>query len=887
MCQNNQKNNQRKQNGVKEKADGPTPWPVSPVVFAPKQKQPGKIRMSVEMRQTNQAVQRVRHITPTIKEVLNDLDGATIFSKLDLNQGYNQLQLAPESRYINTFSTHVELRRFARLNFGIPCTIEIFQNAICEILNDLRGAVNLGDDILVYGRTTEEHDQALRNTFQPLREKGLTLQIGKCVYSKDSLEFFGYIFSVSADPKKVDAVLDLQPQTNTTEVRSLIGMVNYYSQFIKGYATITELLRELSQKDTPWLWIRRHNQALNQLKEALTNAPITMYFNPDKDAKIVINASPVGLGTIFAQTDPASGEQKVVTYSRRVSTDVGESVVETSVTTTDNSPSQDYTHPDDQTTPSHTSPEVLARMEITNVCPTRKTNRGRPPTITASGSEEQKEKRFKSWNPPVTQPDERAKRIMLKEALRVVLTVIMKNHVFTFDNEIRKQIRGGPIGLKLTGVLAQIFMIWWDEKFATRLNELAIVMKMNKRYVDDINMAVQATPVGMRYKDGKTHMDERSVAEDQGISDDERTMTLIKQIGNDIHPSIQLEIDYPSKHQDGKLPILDLKVWMETKGEETDRQDEKASASVIMYEFYSKSMASKTVIHARSAVSWSTKRTVLTQEVLRVLLNCSRLLPWERVVENVNEMVLRMQYSGYSKKFRYEVVDSALKAFRARQRAERKGERPLHRPKEWRKVEREKEKSERKSNWYKRGGNESVIFVPATPNSRLRKEYQTEIKQQGFNIKVVEKAGIAIKRLLQKSDPFKPRQCGREDCPVCSTGGKGPCDRESVTYEIKCIQCNSVYVGETARSAYTRGKEHTKSLNNKEERSALWKHCKEKHNREVKQFRMDVTGVYHNDAMLRQITEGVRINNVNEDSLMNSKNEWNFFQIPRAVIDTS
>lgn len=108
-----------------------------------------------------------------------------------------------------------------------------------------------------------------------------------------------------------------------------------------------------------------------------------------------------------------------------------------------------------------------------------------------------------------------------------------------------------------------------------------------------------------------------------------------------------------------------------------------------------------------------------------------------------------------------------------------------------------------------------------------------------------------------------------------------------MTYEIKCIQCNSVYVGETARSAYTRGKEHTKSLNNKEERSALWKHCKEKHNREVKQFRMDVTGVYHNDAMLRQITEGVRINNVNEDSLMNSKNEWNFFQIPRAVIDTS
>ena len=168
-----------------------------------------------------------------------------------------------------------------------------------------------------------------------------------------------------------------------------------------------------------------------------------------------------------------------------------------------------------------------------------------------------------------------------------------------------------------------------------------------------------------------------------------------------------------------------------------------------------------------------------------------------------------MQYSGYSKKFRYEVVDSALKAYRARKKADQEGERPLHRPKEWRKEEREPEKIEKKHSWYKRGGSESVMFVPATPNSQLQKKYQKEIERQGFKIKVVEKAGIAIKRLLQMSDPFKPRQCEREDCPVCRTEGKGPCSRESVTYEIKCAGCNSVYVGETSRSAYTRGKEHS------------------------------------------------------------------------------
>ena len=122
------------------------------------------------------------------------------------------------------------------------------------------------------------------------------------------------------------------------------------------------------------------------------------------------------------------------------------------------------------------------------------------------------------------------------------------------------------------------------------------------------------------------------------------------------------------------------------------------------------------------------------------------------------------------------------------------------------------------------------------------------------------------------------------DCPVCREDGKGPCDRQSVTYNIKCAECNDVYIGETSRSAYTREKGHMKSLPKKEERSALWKHCKEKHNSEMQKFEMNVTGSYSNDAMLRQISEGVRIDQVPEGSLMNSKNEWNYFRVPRAVV---
>ena len=140
-------------------------------------------------------------------------------------------------------------------------------------------------------------------------------------------------------------------------------------------------------------------------------------------------------------------------------------------------------------------------------------------------------------------------------------------------------------------------------------------------------------------------------------------------------------------------------------------------------------------------------------------------------------MVLRMQYSGYSKKFRYKVVDSAIKAYRVRQVEEEKGVRPKHWPKEWKKNKREKERVGKKDiNWNRKGGDISVIFVPATPSSELQRRYRQEIKRQGFAIKVVEKSGTTIKELLQRSDPYMPPGCNKSNCMVCQTEGKGKCN---------------------------------------------------------------------------------------------------------------
>ena len=156
------------------------------------------------------------------------------------------------------------------------------------------------------------------------------------------------------------------------------------------------------------------------------------------------------------------------------------------------------------------------------------------------------------------------------------------------------------------------------------------------------------------------------------------------------------------------------------------------------------------MIGARSAIPWNSKRTILTQEVLRILLNCSTDLPWEMVVGHLEQMMARMQYSGYDKKFRIEVLRSALKAYESIQKLDASGESPMYRSREWRRQHSSREKWKKQDKWYKKGGYESVIFIAATPNSTLKRQYEREIRSVGLKIKVVEQSGMTLKRELER-----------------------------------------------------------------------------------------------------------------------------------------
>ena len=293
-----------------EKVDGPTDW-VSPIVVAPRKN--GDIRICVDMRKANEAIKRERHITPTIDYITSNLNGAKVFSKMDMNNGFHQCEISPESRNITVFSPHVGLRCYKRLNYGISASPEIFNNEIRKALEGLDGSINISDDIN-YGKDQQDHDKNLQAVFERLKQKNLTLNKSKCLFSQKEVKFFGYIFSengISADPEMVESIKNAKEPTTPSEVKSFLGMTGFVSRFIPQYSTLTEPLRKLTRENETWVWSDEQESAFQTLKDKLTSDTVMAYFDPSKETELWVDASPVGLGAILSQ------DNKIVAYASR------------------------------------------------------------------------------------------------------------------------------------------------------------------------------------------------------------------------------------------------------------------------------------------------------------------------------------------------------------------------------------------------------------------------------------------------------------------------------------------------------------------------------------------------------------------------------------------
>ena len=305
----------------------PTPW-VSPVVIVPKSKDPDNVRICVDMRSANQAIKRVKHPMPTVHELIHDLNGCRVFTKLDLRQGYHQIELHPESRYITTFSTHLGLHSYKRLNFGVNAASEKFQQIIEQVLEGLEGIRNLSDDIIIASANNKDHEKHVRACLQRLQDRGLTVNRSKCEFFKKSLEFFGSVFGengVSPDPKKVRAVHEAPKPTDKRGVKSILGMGNYVQRYIPGFASIVKPLRGLTKDDAEFVWDSHCDEAFAKLKESLTSDTVMSYFDTRRERELVVDAAPCGLGAILTQiyhSKDGGREVKVVSYASQALDDV-------------------------------------------------------------------------------------------------------------------------------------------------------------------------------------------------------------------------------------------------------------------------------------------------------------------------------------------------------------------------------------------------------------------------------------------------------------------------------------------------------------------------------------------------------------------------------------
>jgi hypothetical protein len=237
--------NRMEKEGIIEKVTEPTEWcaPMVPVV-----KKNGKIRICVDLKKLNEAVKRENFMLPNLDDISPKLVGAKYFSKLDASSGFYQMPLHTDSSRLTTFITPFGRFCFTRIPFGITSAPEIFQREMTSMLSGLDGTEVIIDDILVYGKTLDEHNSRLEKTLERIQESGLKLNKDKCEFRKPQLEYFGHIISdrgISPNPERIKAVRELKAPTDTTELRRVIGIINYLGRFLPDLSTVIKPITDL------------------------------------------------------------------------------------------------------------------------------------------------------------------------------------------------------------------------------------------------------------------------------------------------------------------------------------------------------------------------------------------------------------------------------------------------------------------------------------------------------------------------------------------------------------------------------------------------------------------------------------------------------------------
>lgn len=231
---------------------------------------------------------------------------------------YWAIKLSETSSLLTTFNTIFIRYRFLRLPFGIVSAQDEFQRRIDETYKGMEEVTGIVDDIVVFGKTKEEHDCNLRAMLTRTRERGLKLNPDKCCICVTEVSFFGHKLTANGlkpDPFKLRAIRDMQPPENETELETFLGMVNYLARFAPNLAEMSAPLRHSLRLDTEFKWAETHDKAFQQIKETITAkpGPVLAYFDPKKEVTLQVDASKNGFGvTIMQEGRPVAYASKLL-----------------------------------------------------------------------------------------------------------------------------------------------------------------------------------------------------------------------------------------------------------------------------------------------------------------------------------------------------------------------------------------------------------------------------------------------------------------------------------------------------------------------------------------------------------------------------------------------
>ena len=287
--------------GVLVKVDQPTDWVNNLVIV---EKKNGSLRLCLDPRDLNKAIKREHYKIPTMPEIASEFAGKTVFSTLDLKDGYWQVKLDEDSSLLCTFNTPFGRYRFTRMPFGIKSASEVFQKKNEEAFAGIPGIHIVADDIIIAAVNIEEHDQILRQVLERANQRKIKLNFDKLQLRMKEVRYLGTMVTpqgIKPDPMKVSAIVEMTSPTDKAGIRRLLGMTNFLAAHIPNVSTITAPLRSLLKSDTLFTWGPEQANALTKIKEILSTAPVLSYFDSTITSTIQADASQYGLGACLLQ----------------------------------------------------------------------------------------------------------------------------------------------------------------------------------------------------------------------------------------------------------------------------------------------------------------------------------------------------------------------------------------------------------------------------------------------------------------------------------------------------------------------------------------------------------------------------------------------------------